>query len=308
MNVKRLLKPILSVGAVSALAGMAVMCTSVFDFDRVPREIAFGVLVDEGEGTKAVSEVTTASINSSGFRASATTGSAGSESAVWTNEAFTVNADGFFTASGEGRWWPQGGDPNYHFYASNASLTHTAAGATVSATNSVDVVCAYKETPVYKSVNSLNFEHIFARLSDVSVSAKDGYTITDISIMLTPKTGGTYNLRLGAGQTDGTGWSGVTTAASPVNIAAGDPGVKSNDLWLVPGWYEVTLGWTATKGDYTKTFSGVLQFVQLTRGKINTLTASIGGDAKDVQFAVSVTPWDTSLPAINKTAADFTPL
>jgi len=223
----------------------------------------------------------------SGFKVSATTGEAGSESAVWTDVAFSKGAE-YFQASG-GKWWPST-DPHYHFYASNFALTHTAGGATVSASNDADVVCAYLPTPTYNEANTLLFKHIFARIANVTLTAINGYTVTDISVTITPKTGGTYNLRTGADQTNGTGWSDLVSG-SPVTIANTTPGTKANDLYLVPGTYTVTATWTATKGNYTKTFSNRTCDIDVVGGAINSISAQLTGDASEVVFSVNVTAW-----------------
>lgn len=237
--------------------------------------------------TKA-SEVNQAALVASGFKVSATTGEAPSENPVWTDVAFSKGSE-YFQASG-GKWWPST-DPNYHFYASNITLTHTDDGATVSATNDVDVVCAYLPDPTYNQPNTLAFKHIFARITDVTLTAIDDYTITNISVTITPKTGGTYNLRTGADQTDGTGWSNPTVG-EPVTIANTTPGTKSNDLYLVPGSYTITAEWTATKGNYTKTFSEKTCSVDLVGGATNTITAQLSGDAREVMFSVNVAAWE----------------
>lgn len=236
--------------------------------------------------TKA-SVVDQAALVASGFKVSATTGEAPSENPVWTNVAFSKGTE-YFHAAG-GKWWPSQ-NPNYHFYASNITLTHTDGDATVSATNDVDVVCAYLPTPTYNEPNTLAFKHIFARITDVTLTATDGYTITNISVTITPNTGGTYNLRTGADQTNGTGWSSPIPG-SAVTIANTTPGTKSNDLYLVPGAYELTATWTATKGNYTKTFSGKKCEVNLVGGAINTISAQLSGDAKEVMFSVNVAAW-----------------
>ena len=238
--------------------------------------------------TKA-SEVNQAALVASGFKVSATTGEAPSENPVWTDVAFSKGSE-YFQASG-GKWWPST-DPNYHFYASNITLTHTDGGATVSATNDVDVVCAHLPNPTYNQPNTLAFKHIFARITDVTLTAVDDYTITNISVTITPKTGGIYNLRTGADQTDGTGWS-APTVGDPVTIANTTPGTKSNDLYLVPGNYELTANWTASKGNYTKNFSEKKCDVNLVGGATNTITAQLSGDAREVMFSVNLAAWET---------------
>ena len=280
--------------AASVFGSCAKELTDLPDNTSGSEIISFGM---DGSFSAKVQAKATEVTSLNSFYTTAVTGSAGNESQVWNSVQFNqVPGSSPATYAGD-KFWPSS-DPGYKFYGSNVALNFAAGGTYVNASNATDVVCAYLSSPTYNTKNTLTFEHIFARLSDVTISAKDGYTITGISLMLTPRTGGTYNLRLGAGQTDASGWSGVTTAASPVNIAADEPGVKSNDLWLVPGGYEVTLSWTATKGNYTKTFSSVLQFVQLMRGKMNSITAVLGGDAKDVQFAVLINEWDYDSPAI----------
>ena len=233
------------------------------------------------------------------FFASATTGAAGSESAVWTSAAFTK--DGATTDYKGDKWWPNS-NPSYHFYASNAAITFAAGGSTVNATSATDVVCAYMASPTYKSKNTLTFEHVFARLGDVEVSAADGYTISGVNITVTPKTGGTFNMRTGAGKTDGTGWSSLTTGTATA-IANATPGTKSNDIYLVPGTYTLTASWTATRGGYTENIAGMTADVVLTGGKVNKITTTLGGNAEEVVFGVSINPWgaattDVEFPTI----------
>lgn len=166
------------------------------------RQVGLSSELDVTVATKAT-EVTGSTLNSGGFNVSATTGSAGSESSAWNNVAFSKVGD-YFVGTGSGKWWPTS-DPGYHFYASNTDLTFAAGGTTVAAINEADVVCAYLASPTYNSTNTLTFEHIFARITDVTLTAVEGYTITGVSVYVTPKTGGTYNLRTGAGRSDGTG-------------------------------------------------------------------------------------------------------
>ena len=259
-----------------------------------------GLLFSASAETKAT-EATESTLNSSGFYVSCTTGSAGNETNVWNNVAFSKSGS-YFVAGGGGKWWPDA-NPSYHFYASNAALTFNAGGCTVAATNATDVVCAYMPSPTYKSRNTLQFKHIFARITDVTFSAADGYTISGISVTVTPKTGGTYNLRTGSGQTDGTGWSSLTTGSATA-IANSTPGTKSNNLYLVPGRYVLTAFWTATKGDYTKTFSNKTYEINVVGGKCNVITASLVGDASAIEFSMSVTPWSNA-PTIERVAAEF---
>ncbi len=214
----------------------------------------------------------------------ATTGSAGSESSAWSSYQFNRDGEGVFSGVGDGKMWPSS-NPGYHFYASNVALSFAAGGMTVSAATSTDVVCAYLPDPVYKAANTLTFEHIFARIGSVTVSAESGYAVSGVSIRIVPKTAGTYNLRTGE-------WTGLT-AGSSTEIANATPGTKSNDLYLVPGAYEVLATWTAAKGDYSQTFTDMPVDVFLEAGKVSALSIELGGLATEIKFRTVVLPWDT---------------
>ena len=253
-------------------------------------------ILDVNVGTRA-SVVTSSSLDASGIYVSATRGSAGSETSLWTSTAFTKTGSYF----DGGRYWDES-NPGYHFYSANTPLTFSAAGTTVSASNTTDVVCEYLVSPTFKGVNTLSFDHIFARIGNVTVSAADGYTITNVHMSITPYTGGTYNLRTGSGQSDGTGWSALVSG-SATELANTTPSTKSNDLYLVPGTYDIAVTWTATKGAYTidaeKTFSDVA----VEGGKVNAVTVSLKGDASSVELGVTVTPWTGNAVAMG----DVTP-
>lgn len=279
-----------------AIAASLASCKKDAPVVVVPaeNEVAFTVA---GEGIISTEVETRASVVESlfSFHVGAVTGTAGSsESEAW-NAVFS----GGPTYTG-GKFWPAS-NPNYIFYASNASMTASSTGYTVAATNATDVVCAYLPNPGFKTTNKLVFEHVFARLGDVTVTAAENYTLSNISITITPKTGGTYNLFTGAGKTDGTGWSS-TTSGSSAGIANATPGTKSNDIYLVPGTYTLTASWTATRGDSVQQFTGKTQTVSLVGGKVNRLTTSLGGSASEIEFTVEVTPWGEVTVPVNFSA------
>lgn len=255
--------------------------------------------VDVSIDTKADVDVTDVSdLNASGFKASATTGAAGSEVSAWNNVTFSKTGT-YFEG---GKLWPDS-DPSYHFYASNVAITHNGNGCTVAATNATDVVCAYLASSTFETPNTLTFNHIFARIGNVTVSAVDGYTITNVHVSITPKTGGTYNIRTGNGQTNGTGWSSLTTG-SATELANTTPGTKSNDLYLVPGSYDLAITWTAAKGTSSNNYSNTVTGVSIVGGKINSITLGLTGSAVDIQFAISVTDWGSATNAVGTVAAD----
>lgn len=269
--------------AIGLVACFAVSCTKQAGDEAVKleeiREIAFTAEV-ASSSTKAVPVVSL-----SDFYVSATQGSAGSETSAWNDVAFTLD-HGFFVGN---RFWPEDMDPVYHFYGSNAHISFEATGSTIDADNSRDIVCAYLPSSTYMSTNALSFEHVFARIGNVTVSAAEGYALSSVSMSIVPKTGGTYNLRTGFGRTDGTGWSDMVNGSSTV-ICNDVPGTKSNDIYLVPGDYTVHCEWTASEDDYTKSFSKdvVMSFVG---GKVNGITVSLGGQVSQLVFGVELNEW-----------------
>ena len=255
------------------------------------RFVAGGPAVTATVSTKATA-VTASDLNTNGFKVNAVAGSAGADTEVWSNQLFEKVED----AWEQDKWWPNS-DGSYRFYATyptSYAMTFAAGGPTISASNEHDIICAYAASPTYKSVNTLAFDHIFARLSTVTVSMVAPYTISNMSIMITPKVSGTYNLYTGAGQTDGTGWSStVEGSATNIATAAFSAGVSTtnNDIYLVPGTYTLSATWTATKDNYTQTFTNKTVDVDLVAGKTNNITASLTGDGTEIKFDVSVTAW-----------------
>lgn len=265
---------------------LMVSCNSKItsEVDSLIRFYADGDKFNASVTTKT-SETTDASLESNGFYVSASTGAEGSdESAVFTSAKFNKSGDTWAAD----HYWPTS-DLSYHFAASNITLAHTATGATISASNSTDVVCAYLSNPDYKGKNTLSFQHIFARIGTVAVSAANGYTISGLTIKLIPKVSGTYNLYMGNGHTDGTGWSAMTDGNE--TTIASSIGNNTNDLYLVPGTYTLIASWTATQGAYNETFSDKECMVEITGGKINTISATFTGRASGIQFGVSTQSW-----------------
>jgi len=231
------------------------MCVASMETEVVPME--FGDM-----------DTKTASVTSlSSFYVSAVTGSAGSESSAWTSTTFS--GSGSYTG---GRYWASS-NPEWKFYASNRPLNYAGGGTYITASNDLDVVVAYKTDATYKSTNSLSFSHIFGQIGSVTVQADEGFKasdITNISITLSPKTSGTYNIRTGA-------WSGITTG-SATTIANSTPGTKSNALMLIPGTYTVSCSWTCKGKDFEG--SGDIVF---NAGEMKNINMSLGGE-RDLTF------------------------
>jgi hypothetical protein len=285
------------IAAVMALAAMACSRNGQNQELTGRERITFAAADESGlfSVTTKADEVTALSA----FYVSAVTSSAGVEASAWNSTEFSLVPASDPATYAANKFWPSS-NPSYLFYASNLPLLFDAGETTVSASNATDVVCAYMTEPAYEQRNTLAFEHIFARIGDVIVTAEEGYTISNLTITVTPKVSGTYNLRTGAGQSDGTGWSSpengseTTICSRTEGIAPSASYTHSNDVWLIPGSYTLTAGWTATKDDYTQSFTGKTATVDIVGGKVNSISASIVGNATQINLGVSLTAWGTN--------------
>ena len=271
--------------AVTAACIAAISCNR----ESVPAdgsgEIVF--TADDAISAEVTTKTTvTNSLESTGFYASATTGGS-SETKLWNNVSFSYSS-GKFTG---GKYWPAT-DNGIHFYASNADITFNAAGCSVNSVsaNSKDVVCAYLASPSWKQENALTFNHIFARIGSVKVNAPSGYNVSSLNISITPYITGNYNIKTGT-------WSSQTVDSSspskPIAISAS--GTNENNLWVIPGTYDLTASYTLSKGTgdgaYVESFSKTAS-VTIVAGKIHSIETTLpAGNATEIVFTVSITPW-----------------
>ena len=317
----------------------------VLDEQPSDGSIVFGIQPGEGLVT---GEVTTKAIKPATsvttFKAECSTDVHG-KTVVWNNRAFTNNGSGTYMASPKA-YWPST-NTGYTFYAvcaaptdanaavitsvpdiTAASGTNAADGPTIAVPVNYgrDLICAYLPydssspgttgTPtagkaVYKAKNNLEFKHVFARISTVSVTNADGAaTISNYTIKLkNVKTGGTYNLKTGNGQTNGTGWSSLLPAdgTNPIllsNAGSLAPGAAASttgsvynatdqSLYIVPGTYKLIATWTASVDQYTQTYTSKESTASFAfvGGKINAINCRLTGDPAELQFSVSVAEW-----------------
>lgn len=171
----------------------------------------------------------------------------------------------------------------YNYYLTNApAITFSSGGSTIQADNGTDIVVG-KASSSSTSV-PVSLEHIFARTGSLNYTTSvSGYTVSSVSWKLQSKAGtstgtsGTYNM---AKET----WSG-TSALSSTTISS------SSDLYLIPGTYTLSVSYTATIGDNTKSYSKSADITLLT-GKINNISASLPVDTiSPISFTISITDW-----------------
>lgn len=240
--------------------------------------------------TKAVTETTLSNLGS--VRVSAyPTKSVSGVTGGFTNIEFSPSSG---TYSG-GQFWPAE-DLEYVFYASNVEIGQDRC---VTVTSDRDVVCAVNGTAGYKDVNQLAFQHLFARIGRCRITGPSGYTVSGLTVSITPKTGGRFSFVEGVDasyrmRTDGTGWSDVTVAPAGSTIATALGSNADNGLYLVPGTYTLTARYTLTRGAYSETLTKE-KAVSIVGGKRNNINASLpAGSAADIEFSVNVVDWTDS--------------
>lgn len=194
---------------------------------------------------------------------------------IHTNKVFSLSNGDYVSDM----FWPVDGGISWQFDCANTPLTWTVRGYEVDVTNDFDLVVCHMPYPERKVKNTLVFEHAFARINDVVITAETGYTLSGVSLYFTPVVSGTFNLKLGYGASDGTGWSWSDPAdlGSEMNIAPSTAGTSHPDLLLVPGTYLMRAGWTASDGVNSVSFSNMMVTVNIAGGVNNVISMTLGG-------------------------------
>ncbi len=237
---------------------------------RITYEDLEPVASGDEEATRAVSVTTQSNLTS--FYLNTTAGT--SESVVSTNVVFTGKSGGNYSATG-GMYWPSD-DPSYHFYASNIQLQTT--GSTyhlLTCPADQDVVYAYNASPAHRQVNSLAFNHVYGRIGTVSISVPDGYTATLTSAAITASKSGTFNVKTGS-------WASASTAQS-ISLSS------SNDVWIVPGTYEMSATFTLSDGKTTQKGITRSGSVTISANKVNNIAVKVN-DSYEYELTVTPSP------------------
>lgn len=169
----------------------------------------------------------------------------------------------------------------YNYYVSNAAITFSASGSTISAANTTDVIAG---TVTSNETNpSVKLDHIFARTGTLTLNSQSGYALNNVSWSIESSsagTGGIYNIANGR-------WSSVTKLSSTAIT-------KDSDMYLVPGDYTLSVTYTLSKGDWNQTFNKKAT-VTLVAGKVNNITGTAsGGNASEISITVTLTEWGTN--------------
>ncbi len=263
--------------------------------EKASREITFGVAGDRNPDifTKGATPVINGNLGTLYVSAITASGYA------FQNIGFTPGGDGKWKG---GKYWPVT-NPGYSFAASNVSLVADSAQPSVQVNDAeTDAVVAYLANPDFNAENTLTLQHIFAQVGTVTLKAPDGFTVTNLKLKLRPIIQGTYNLVTNT-WTPGSALAYDVyifgSAGSGVDLGEGGSHTSpDNDLWLVPGSYELTATYTISKDAFsnTKTATASVTFAQ---GYNNHIGLSSGasnipspGDIQELSFTVTVTDWD----------------
>lgn len=169
----------------------------------------------------------------------------------------------------------------YNYYVSNAAITFSASGSTISAANTTDVIAG--KVTSNETNPSVKLDHIFARTGTLTLNSQSGYALNNVSWSIESSsagTGGIYNIANGR-------WSSVTKLSSTAIT-------KDSDMYLVPGDYTLSVTYTLSKGDWNQTFNKKAT-VTLVAGKVNNITGTAsGGNASEISITVTLTEWGTN--------------
>lgn len=200
------------------------------------------------------------------------------ESSVWT-ASFSRDADGYYTG---GKYWP-GTTVTYSFYASNKIATISFDGTYVNAEPLTDVVVAKVASATYRQVVPLTFNHIYAKIGYCNVIPPSGFSVSGLSVRMTPDTGGRYYV------CDGT-WD--YTTSSTLTLATTTGNTTSLENLIVPGTYSLSVNYTLTKDSYTESFNKSLSLT-FEAGKKNNIEITLPeGDLSNPGGGVVIDPWE----------------
>jgi hypothetical protein len=245
-------------------------------------------------------------LENNGIYISAVTEDLGSDIEVWSNQIFEFS-DGVFSSE---RSWPDT-DPGYRFYACSKEMEFHSEGPIIVTDGINDVVCAYLPDPEFQATNTLEFEHIHARLDTVMVKWEPGYILSEIRIMMYSAAtdglvrkmpvSGTYNLKTGE-------WSDLNedfayrafVYEEPANTNPYNPDIDSPvikhvpEMLMIPGEYMLSATWDAeiwaSPNDWYGHFDDVRQRITIEAGKSYTITAVLGGDASMLNLVIDAQP------------------
>lgn len=228
----------------------------------------------------------------------ATTGTSGSETVKWSDNALTAASCAQDPSTGDYKiatGKTQESTPvSYNYYISNVPF-RTSGGAlnigtsvALNASNENDVVVG-KQTSNNSTV-AVELQHIFARTGTLTVTAPDGYSFVGDPTWTIVGNGDIQGMR---GTFNASSWT-WTEANSRLNSPTAI--TSSSDFYLIPGTYTLTVTYTLTDGvNWTKADIVNSADVTIVMGHINNITGVVtdGGGASDINLVVTLADWET---------------
>ena len=259
-------------------------------------------VTEVGNGQNGTAELTS-------FNVIATKGTGTNQTAFFTDGVFNGTYNGNYTG---GKYWPAEETTTdvWNFFASNATMEFNPSGATISVTDcTTDVVAEYVSNANYRATNNLSFDHVLCQLATVTMKAPAEFSVNNLVVTIVPVYAGTYNMATNVWTLGSPSTQEVTIFSG--NLAEGGQSTSAdNDLWLLPGRYQIFASYTIVKGDFSKEYSKSA-YVDLVQGQNNHLRLpgpnhdlpnipEPGDDEfKEITFTVEVTPWGENYVDLN---------
>ena len=197
---------------------------------------------------------------------------------TWQNVPFWRDGNIY---SGE-RYWNKN-NLTYSIYASNTPMTFEDGDPEIIVTNKKDAVCSHLSTPSHPGINPLTFKHVFAKIGNVLVEVKPGCIIAGVTVSLSPKTSGKYDLKTEE-------WT-ILNEEEPTIIATTTPGCMTDNLILIPGEYELLIDWNTCSNNETTMQNRIRKKVNFDRSVATSICIMLG-DNNEIKLKTEQENWD----------------
>lgn len=255
---------------------LLVSCIKISEDTTSSTEIA--ILFKTGDaGIKGSAEATD-QIELESFYVSAMNRDTGIAPPDWQNISFWKEGSNYF-----GKKYWNIDNRCFSFFASNIMMSFEHGDPEISVTNRRDALYSSIANPLYKDINTLAFEHVFAKIGSVSVEPATGCTIKEVNISMTPKTAGTYDLLTAQ-------WSS-TEEGELLTIACPAPWFEIKNLLLIPAEYELSFEWEILTEQGTRSSQKTRRNITFNKGVATSIICTLG-DENEVSLETNTEEWD----------------
>ena len=255
---------------------LLVSCIKISEDTTSSAEIA--ILFKTGDaGIKGGAEATD-QIELESFYVSAMNRDTGIAPPDWQNISFWKEGSNYFGK----KYWDID-NKCFSFFASNIMMSFEHGDPEISVTNRRDALYSSIANPLYKDINTLAFEHVFAKIGSVSVEPATGCTIKEVSISMTPKTAGTYDLLTAQ-------WSS-TEEGELLTISCPAPWFEIENLLLIPTEYELSFEWEILTEEGMSSLRRTRKNITFNKGVATSIICTLG-DENEVSLKTNTEEWD----------------